>query len=156
MQSITGLNSADFSGIFLEAFFVTVAEFLSVKQRQIHYSGTATARRLKTEERLQSSLGISYTITYANASVAPSSVNISNALSSTNFTASYQSKILTSGNGAVITSLVSGISVGLLQVSVLSSFPTQIPTSRVSLIIILLDVFTLLFSRLQLLQPPLR
>ena len=127
-----------------------------MKQSQIHYSGTSTARRLKTEERLQSSLDISYTITYANASVAPSSVNVSSALSSTNFTASYRSNILTSGNGAVITSLVSGISVGLLQVSVLSSFPTPIPTSRVSLIMILLDVFTLLFSRLQLLQPRLR
>ena len=135
MQSISGLSSTDFSGVFLEAFFITVADLLNVKQSQIHYSGTPTARRLRIEEVLQSSVSVSYTITYANASVAPSSTNVSNALSSANFTTSYQSNILAFGEGAVITSLVSGISVGLLQVSVLSSFPTRVPTSRVSFVL---------------------
>ena len=130
MQSISGLNSADFGGIFLEAFFTTVAEYLHVKHKQLHYSGTVTARRL-TMEGLQSSFSVPYTVSYANASVAPSSINVTNTLSSMNFTISYQSNILATGNGSVITSLVSGISVGLEQVSVLSSFPTRTPTSRV-------------------------
>ena len=135
MQSISGLSSTDFNGVILEAFFTTISEYLNVRRRQIHYLGTPTARRFSVEESLQSSISVSYTVTYANAYVAPSSANVSHALSSANFTTSYQSNILASGNGAIVTSLVSGISVGLLQVSVLSSFPTRAPTSRVSFVL---------------------
>ena len=137
MKSISGLSTTDFQGVFRTAFFKTVSQYLEIALHRLHYVSSLSGRRL-TSERLQSSLIVSYSVNYPNASVAQSSSNVSNLLSSANFTASYQTNILSSSSSSNITSLVSGISVGLLQVTVLSSVPTRVPTFQVCQILLLL------------------